>query len=830
MIRFAAPLFLLALPVAAALLFWPSRGKLGRPLLRTLVVLLVVLALSEPRIVREDPTNNVMFLVDRSASVTRSVSDRDVILAMETVAAVEPRWKYGAISFAASSDIEVPLGGDLALAPAPLRDAASNLHDAVELALSALPAGRPNQIVLFSDGRFTSDVAAALAQAQLARVPISVVPTGNPLTSDARVATLVAPAEATVGRPVAVDVGIESIEPGSASIAVYRNGDLVDVRSSELLAGNSTHRFTDSPPDAGLFEYKAIVKKPNDAVPENDARSVCVRTVSHPSILVVDPRGDSAVPALLQSIGLTFVTVPRVPQLTALADYRQVVLAGEPLADLTERESEDLAQFVRYLGGGLFAVLGERDVRGFSSGPIDDILPVSFTVPEIGREPSLAIVYLLDRSNSMNEVAGAKTKIRILREATAASVLLLPSQTLVGIVAFHDLYSWVFPLQTLGDGTEAYRAIASVGAFGGTDLYYPLNDAVDRLIQADARVKQILIISDGQTTEAGRDYPGLLKKLDEHPDITLSAIGVSSNPNISFLSRMVERGRGELYLANSFATLPQIAMQVTQRLSRSRFVTGDISVTPAAGPLAGFTDLPHLKGYVLTYPRAEAATLLWADEDPIFATWRIGLGSVSVLNADLGGAWSPDWLAWTRMAELFDRFMQTTEPLATVATGVTTTLGVGPEISTLGIDARTSRGAFDNFLSFSGTLLPEAEPIAARQAAPGFYEADFATPAEGAHAILMQEKRTGRAFSLPVSIPYSREYDSFGVDVEALRAVSKATHGQYLSEGVDLAPVRSPGGRREISLFPYLLGVALALFLLDLGLRVAKGRSHATSD
>jgi len=67
------------------------------------------------------------------------------------------------------------------------------------------------------------------------------------------------------------------------------------------------------------------------------------------------------------------------------------------------------------------------------------------------------------------------------------------------------------------------------------------------------------------------------------------------------------------------------------------------------------------------------------------------------------------------------------------------------------------------------------------------------------------------------------------VDVEALRAVSSATHGQYLSEGIDLAPARSPGGRREISLFPYLLGAALGLFLLDLALRVAKGRSNATS-
>jgi hypothetical protein len=829
-IRFGTPLVLLAVPALLGLLLWFARRGPRRPLLRAFVALLFVVAMSDPLIITQESTNNVVFLVDRSASVTRSTEDRDAVLAMEGLAALQPRWNYEVVGFAESADVESPLGSAIVLPPPPLRDAGSDLADAVELALSTLPPGEANQIVLLSDGRFTSDVAAAVAEAQLAHIPISVVPIGALLPGDARVSALVAPAESAVGRPIAIDAEIESASSGAALLAVYRNGDLVEVRTIELTAGRSVQRFADSPPDAGFFEYKVVVKKPDDPVLENDARSVSLRTVNHPSVLVVDPRGDSAVPALLRAAGLAFVTAPRVPQLTTLADYRQVILAGQPLADLNDRESQDLEQFVRYLGGGLLAILGEQEVRGFSTGSIDALLPISFTVPEVGREPSLAIVYLLDRSSSMNELAGTKTKIRTLREATAASVLLLPSETLVGIIGFYDRYDWVFPLQRLGDGVDAYRAIASIGAYGGTDVYYPLDDAVDRLIRTESRVKQILLISDGQTTEVGRDYPGLLRKLDEHPDITLSAIGISSNPNIPFLTRMVEHGRGELFLSNSFATLPQLTMQVTQRLSRSRFATGDMEVTPAPGPLADVVDLPHLRGYVLTYPRAEAATLLWSGDDPIFATWRIGLGSVSVLNADLGGAWSPEWLSWSGMAGLFDRFLRTTEPLTTVTSGVTTTLDVGPDDTTLWIDARNSRGAFDNFLSFSGTLLPGAEPVIARQAAPGLYQATFPTPAEGAHAILMQENRTARSFSLAVSIPYSNEYDTFGVDIEPLDELAAATGGQSLADGRGLEPVRAAGGRRDIALFPYLLGAALGLFLVDLGLRLVRQRSRPAPD
>ncbi len=830
MIHFGAPLVLLGLLLPCLALVWARLRKAPLPILRSLALALLILSVSDPRIARHSTQNSVAFVVDRSASVTRGVNDRDTQALLSAIAASHPRWNYEVISFAEYAATDSSLGAPPAIAPAPPRDARSDAADALELALSALPVGGANQIVLLSDGRLTSDARAAVAHAQVAGVPISVVPVGRSLASDVRVAAFTAPAESVVGRPVALDVEIGATEPGSASLVLYRNGSLVALRSVDLPQGTSTHRFTDSPPEAGFFEYKAIVKKPNDEVPENDARSVSVRTVNHPSVLVVDARGDSAVPALLRAVGLDFVEVRQVPSLSALADYRQVVLVNQPLADLSERAAEDLKQFVRFLGGGLLAVLGEGDVRGFSSGSIDEILPVSLTVPEIGQKPSLALIYLLDRSSSMNEQSGGKAKIRTLREAAAASVLLLPPTTLVGIIGLYDRYDWVFPLQRLGDGAEAYRVIASMGAYGGTDIYYPLDDAVRQLLQSEARAKQILLISDGQTTEAGRDYAGLYALLDAHPEINVSAIGVSSNPNVPFLTDLVRHGHGDLFYARDFATLPQVTMQLTQRLARSRFVTGDIAVTPGASALADLASLPHLGGYVLTYPRSAAATLLWAGEDPIFSTWRTGLGSVSVLNADLGGTWTGDWLKWSGMPGFFDRLLRTTEPLATVATGVTTSLDVGPDETTLEIDARTSRGGFDNFLSFTGTLLPSAQALTARQVAPGLYDAAFTTPAEGAYALLVQEARTARSFSVPISVPYASEYSAFGVDVDALSALAAATGGRVISEDSPLGSVDSAGGSRQAHLFAPLLGATLALFLIDLVLRLRLRTSRGASD
>ncbi|MGD9675973.1 MAG: VWA domain-containing protein, partial [Candidatus Bipolaricaulia bacterium] len=678
MIRVAVPLALVALPALALVLMLLRRGAARRDLLRYAALLLVLIALADPRLSVRDPRNHVVFLVDRSASVTRTTADRDVREAMDAVVAAHPDWSYGVVSFGRTADLDAALGAPPAISSVAPDPAGSDLVGAVRLALSLFPASQANQLVVLSDGRFSSDPAAAVVAAQLASVPIHVIPVGGPRANDLRVSRFDGPREVPVGRAASFVVDVASDAPGRATLALYRNAQLVEARPVDLVGPLDSFAFSDTTSEPGFYEYRVVAKREGDSVPENDARSLVVRTTDHPSVLLVDGRSDSALPALLQSIGVDFVRADAVPSLAALADYRQVIYAGRPLQDLTGPQVADLAQFVRSLGGGLLIVQGDREVRGFEAGPIESLLPVSFSVPEEGRSPSLAIVYLLDRSSSMKELAGDRAKIRVLREATIASLLLLPSETLVGIVAFYDSYDWILPLQRLGDGTSAYRAVATLDAYGGTDIYYPLDDAVDQLIAADARVKHVLLVSDGQTTEVGRDYPLLLEKLSKHKDITLSAIAVNRNPNVPFLRKLVDHGRGILYFAADFVTLPQVTIQVTQRLTRSRFIDTDTAVAASAGPLESLGAIPPVQGYVLTYPRSAASTLLWAGEDPLLSTWRTGLGGVTVLNVDLAGVWSRDWVAWSGMPRLFEQILGTTAPLVMATPGVASQVDVGP--------------------------------------------------------------------------------------------------------------------------------------------------------
>lgn len=136
----------------------------------------------------------------------------------------------------------------------------------------------------------------------------------------------------------------------------------------------------------------------------------------------------------------------------------------------------------------------------------------------------------------------------------------------------------------------------------------------------EARSKHILLISDGKTGDEVRDYPGLVRRVNATLDTTLSAIAVGDNPNIDIvlLGTLATAGGGTLYLVDDFSALSRVSIHATQRLSRERFVTRD---TQVEGRLlddwAG--SVPAFGGYVVSYPKATAQTLLWGGEDPLLS-------------------------------------------------------------------------------------------------------------------------------------------------------------------------------------------------------------------
>ena len=819
MIRFLSPYLLIAaVPVLAASLYLIQR-KGRNAVLRTVILILIILAAADPFRAHETLTHNVFFLVDRSASVTLTTDDGELRTQIQEIMNASTGTNYGLIEFATTSVVSAPLGmSTLPLGLASLDDSESNLHAAVELALSIIPVDQSNQLILVSDGRFTDLPDRSLSLIELADVAVSVLPVGGSVLFDVSLADISAPERVQIGRPFNLIVSISAQQAGLVRLVVYRDDDIVTIQDLEIAAGMTEVIVSDEMEQLGSSVYQAIVKGANDPIPANDDLSILIGSTEVPSVLVIDPLETSRVVTLLESLGIAHNSARTIPSLEALANYRQLILASGRLEDYTLTEIETIEHFTRQLGGGVLLLAGEQEARGFSHGGIQRLLPITFDIPEKSGEASLAIVYLLDRSASMRARVDGVEKLDVLKEAAVASINLLDDEPLVGIIAFDRVHDWVLPIATV-DFAAVIDALHPMDAIGGTDIYFPVVDALDRLDQVAARSKHVLLISDGKAGDDVRDYPGLVRRLNATPDTTLSAIAIGSAPNTTLLGTLVKAGGGTLYLADDFSTLPQVSIDATQRLSRERFITEDTEVdgrlttTQAVGPV------PPLQGYVVGYPKETAQTLLWGGEDPLVSTWRVGLGSITVVSTDLSGVWTQQWFEWSGLPRLLEGILATIEPETNTALGLSTIVSFEGSTTSILVDARDNDGGNANFLDIEAAVLPIDFTMPLSQVSPGLYQASFPTPAKGGYTVQILDRTRDRSMSVPLTVPYAWEVAEISQDLETLRWIAATSNGVVLGDGVSLPQTEERLAVQVDPLHRLFILSAVILFLLELIIR-----------
>jgi Ca-activated chloride channel homolog len=818
-IRFLSPYLLIALvPVLASSLYLMLRRR-RFPILRTVILVLAIAAAASPFLAHETRTHNVFFLVDRSASVTLATDDDEVRSQLQGIMDATPDTNYGLIEFATTSVVSAPLGMSvLPLGLATLDDSETNLHSAIELGLSIMPSDQTNQFILVSDGQFSDITDRALSLVELADVSVSVLPVGGSITSDISLAELTAPDKVHVGRPFNIDVTISAQQAGTARLVVYRDDDIVTIQDLEIDAGLTSITVSDEMSQLGSSVYQAIIKGTDDPIPANDDLSILVSSTEVPSVLIVDPLESSRVSTLLESLGISYNTQRSIPSLEVLADYRQLILASGRLEDYTLTEIETVEHFTRQLGGGILLLAGEQEVRGFSHGGMQSLLPLTFDIPEKTEEASLAIVYLLDRSASMRSRVDGVEKLDVLKEAAVASINLLDEEAMVGIIAFDRDYEWVLPIATI-DFSAVIDALQPMTAIGGTDIYFPLVDALDQLDQVEARSKHVLLISDGKAGDDVRDYPGLVRRLEATSDTTLSAIAVGTAPNTTLLGALVTAGGGNIYLADDFSTLPQVSIRATQRLSRERFVTEETIVEGRLVTTHATTPVPPLQGYVVGYPKETTQTLLWGGEDPLVATWRVGLGSITVLATDLNGAWTQQWFEWPGMPRLFEGLLATTESEVSATLGLAAIVSFEGSTTSVLVDARDADGGYANFLDIEATVLPIEVALQLTQVSPGLYQANFPTPSKGGYTIQILDQTRDRSMTVPLSVPYAAEVARISQNLAALSWIAESSDGVVLHQGVALPQAEERLTTQSDPLHAFFILIALILFLLELTIR-----------
>jgi Mg-chelatase subunit ChlD len=762
--------------------------------------------------------------------------------------AMGPDDRAAVVLFGADALVERPM-----LAGSGLQEIASrpittqtDLAGAIRLGLALFPAGSARRMVILSDGAETSgDAFQAAGFAEALGVQIVTVPYVVRPAAEALLEAVDGPTGLRPGERFDLNVSIRASEPMQATLRILAGDRVVYEQAHPLHRGLQTLSLPLEAGVPGFVRYQVQIAPERDTYYQNNRLDAFSVVEGPPRILVVAPQPGEVLPGgeirpdehsalmqVLQAAGyaVNLVTPGRLPRdLAALAQYNSVVLVDVPARMLGSNQMTALQAYVRDLGGGLVAVGGPTSyaVGGYYATPLEEMLPVEMQIRDEQRRPSLAMVFVIDRSGSMSELSGGVEKIELAKAAVARSAELLFSADHIGVVAFDDTARWVVPMTDLTDLDSVVGAVGTIRSGGGTDILAGLQAVAEVLPGDPAKVKHVILLTDGGADPAG--IPELVERLYQQEGITLSTVGVGRDA-APFLDDLAVLGGGRYHAATEPASIPTIFTEETTLASRGYimeepFFPTSVSPSPI---LAGIQGLPQLQGYVASSPKGLAQVILESDRrDPILAAWQYGLGRSVAFTSDATGRWAREWIVWQGFPAFWLQTIRYTLGEAQEAAVEASIRLQGGQAQVL-LEAMSQNGEFLNGYSIEANVISpdgEATAVTLGQVAPGRYEGFFQPAEQGVYLVRItgRGQEAGAAgFNRTVgwTMSYSPEYRLLESDPDLLARLALLTGGKVASSDPaeafahDLRAVRA-----SRPIWPWLLALAAVLLPMDVAAR-----------
>ena len=879
-ITFDAPgyLWLLMLLPLVAIYGYRHLQSLGRlrcllaVVLRVLVIAAVVLAIAGARLAWTTDRVSVMYVLDQSESI--NVDQRERLYEYARRNAAEHRSAsredlVGVILCGADASIEVPpfhddLPSVSGRSPVEIRTDATNLEQALTLAAASMPTDTRRRIVVFTDGNETQghveEVAAPIIASGIGIDFVAVSPQAG---ADVIVERIDMPTEIRTGQPLearvvvenivdandvtptddseSVDQSRESTQAGSRSVQgrlrITRtfNGEeeLLAEQSVEVAPGKNVFplRHTITRPAPYTYSAQFIAdSSAGDSRPQNNRSNTFVNVRGKSRVLLIEPANQSEdwtnFVDMLREESIEVTVQPSHATFTSLAElqaYDAVILANVPrvggdsansISQFTDDQIALLVRNTQQLGAGLLMIGGPDSLGagGWTGTELETAMPVDFEIKNAKVNAVGALSLVIDSSGSMDG-----EKMVLCKAAARAAVMMLGPSDSLGIISFDSAAHEVIPMQKVGQRSHMLPMIGRIRPGGGTDMYPAMRQAFAQLTRANASVKHMIVLTDGQTH--ANDFLSLVQQM-KAAGITVTAVAIGQGADVNLLRRIANAGGGKLYHVISPKAIPQIVMRESRRVSRPLIFESGEGVQPqitySHELLAGIDTPPPIHGYVMTTmkdsPLAQALIQAPGPQEtnhPILAVWQYGLGRSAVLTTDGGQRWASDWNSWSGDSKLVSQLVRwLMRPAGDTGQFSLATIvrDDGVEVVVNALDAQDQ---FLNFLEPAGSVLgPDMQPISLSlsQTSPGRYAGTFPTDQAGNYFIQVIPDASSAPLTTAVTVSTTKEYRARQINTPLMDRVAKSQIDT--SSGGEVVRLSEVDADQPIELNPFRSGLA----------------------
>ena len=831
--------FLILIPILIFFIYYSvkkfrSNSKNDTLILISRIVIFTLLLLSFANITISIKGKNVstVFLLDVSESIS-SFKDSGESFINSALEIMPKGNKAGVILFGDNAKVDKIIDNKASyksLNSSPV-STATNIQSAVETAITLFEDGTSKRIVLITDGEENKgDILKSIPLINAENIDLKVYKVSGKSGDEIYVDNVTIPDNIAIGEEFSVQIDLQSNYSTSAKLTLFSGREKVGEQVVEVKKGSNSFIFRDVQNSGGFKSYRVTVEAQGDTNKINNEYSAYTNVVDKPNILIINGvKGDAtALEEILKNGGANIKTISpnsSPSTLNELLEYKAIVLNNVYKDDLTNGFMDNIESYVKDYGGGVVTFGGEDSyaLGGYKDTALETILPVNMDKKGKNEVPSISINLIIDKSGSMTAEGGGVSKLTLAKEAAMKAIDNLREIDDISVIAFDDTFDIVVPTQKVTDKDYIKELISGIQIRGGTSIYPALEKGYNLQLESDAKIKHVILLTDGQDSIPYSTYEELLSKFNKG-NITLSTVAVGDGSNSTLLNELAKEGKGRSYYTDMFTDIPRIFaqevfMSVGTYIINEEFTPSIVSNHEILSGVQTSEGIPSLLGYIGTSLKDDAIEILSSNRDePILAVRQYGIGKTVSFTSDIDGSFSKNYLTWEYGPQLIKNIVYYAIPsygeeghLSIIQDGNEAKV----EYYNDNVDSNTKVTGI-----YNGEDGTQGE-FTLTQSEPGKFEANVPLSELGFYNFNIRQQdgeKITSTYKGAFALKYSDEY-KFNTNSVKLDSLVSETDGSFINKPEEVFEGKLEKEYKKINLTNLLLILALILFLFDIAYR-----------